>query len=80
MHRRGNLHAAGGACAFLGNSAVFLLSELMMETTLRNTITKNRLKRLEREMRSSNQVLSRHEMDIKQLKAWMEEQSRTLAL
>ncbi len=59
---------------------MFLLSELMMETTLRNTITKNRLKRLEREMRSSNQVLSRHEMDIKQLKAWMEEQSRPLAL
>ncbi len=49
-------------------------SKEMMETTLRNTITKNRLKRLECEMRAKNQVLSRHEMDIKQLKAWMEEQ------
>jgi hypothetical protein len=45
----------------------------MMETNLRHTITKNRLKRLERELRANNQVLSRHEMDIKQLKVWMEE-------
>jgi hypothetical protein len=39
-------------------------SKEMVKTNLRSKITRNRLKRLVREMRANNQMLSRHEMGI----------------